>query len=198
MSVCLLVIHDGRHDYLERTIESANDHLPMDVFDQVVTVDDTDHKLGFAGAVQHGWEQVETEWVFHLEGDFTFNENIPIHRMIRLLQDRPYLAQVALKRQPWNPQEHRAGGIVELHPGDFHEVTDGEVVWTEHRRFFTTNPSVYSSRLCRGGWPQEPHSEGMFTHRLLTDPLLRFAFWGGKFDAPKVEHIGHERAGTGY
>ena len=198
MTVCLLVIHDGRHDYLERTIESANEHLPMDVFDQVLTVDDSTHELGFAGAVQAGWQQVETDWVFHLEGDFTFNEPVFLDRMIRLLKDRPYLAQVALKRQPWNPEEKAAGGIVELHPEDFIERSDGLVNWTEHRRFFTTNPSVYSSRLCRIGWPQEPQSEGVFTHKLLTDPMLRFAFWGGKFDAPHVHHIGDERQGTGY
>lgn len=197
-SVCLLVIHDGRGDYLQRTMRSAAERLPMSAFDQFIEVDDTEHRLGFAGAIQHGWDQVRTDWVFHLEGDFTFNEPVPVLEMIELLKSRQYLAQVALKRQAWNPEEKRAGGIIELHPDDFHERHGDGMTWTEHRRFFTTNPSVYSSRLCRIGWPQEQHSEGVFTHRLLADPLLRFAFWGGKFASPKVHHIGDHRAGTGY
>lgn len=198
MSISLLVIHDGRADYLQRTMRSAARHLPMGVFDDIIEVDDADHRLGFCGAIQKGWDQVKTDWVFHLEGDFTFNENIPVLEMIELLRLRQYLAQVALKRQPWNPEEKQAGGIVELHQHDFHERHADGMTWTEHRRFFTTNPSVYSARLCRLGWPQQPQSEGVFTHRLLQDPLLKFAFWGGKFAFPKVTHIGEHRAGVKY
>ena len=196
MTVALLLIHDGRLEYLAKTATSAAEHLPD--FDQYIVVDDTTHDLGFCGAIQNGWDQVETDHVFHLEGDFTFNAPVPVGEMIALLERHHELAQVALKRQPWNEQEKAAGGIVELHPDDFTERTDALAVWTEHRRFFTTNPSVYSARLCRLGWPQEPQSEGVFTHRLLKDPLLRFAFWGGKFDPPLVEHVGAVRAGSRY
>lgn len=196
MTVCLLLISDGRDEYLERTIASAQEMLPT--FDQLVTIDDSAHELGFAGAIQAGWREVATDYVLHLEQDFTFNAPVPVGRMVRLLERHPHLAQVALKRQPWNAAERAAGGIVELHPDDFVERYDDGAVWTEHRRFFTTNPSVYPSRLCELGWPQIHESEGIFTHRLLENPDLRFAFWGGKFDAPLVTHIGETRAGVGY
>lgn len=196
MTICLLIITDGREDYLERTLASAQQNLPA--FDQRIFVDDTSHELGFAGAIQKGWDQVETDFVFHLEADFTFNQPVPVYRMVRLLDRQPHLAQVALKRQAWNEEEKAAGGIVELHPDDFTERVEDNLAWTEHRRFFTTNPSVYPARLCRIGWPQEPQSEGVFTHLLLRDPMLKFAFWGGKHDPPLVEHIGAVRAGTGY
>jgi hypothetical protein len=210
MTVALLLISDGRHDYLERTLASLttalgfrSEHELRQSFtgdgNQWVHVRDDDHLLGFAGAIAKGWNQVRTDHVFHVEADFVFSDRMPaLGEMIDLLQRQPQLAQVALKRQPWNAEERVAGGIVELHPDDFTERHDDYAVWTEHRRFFTTNPSVYSSRLCRIGWPQEPQSEGMFTHRLLRDPLLRFAFWGAKLDPPRVEHIGAERAGVGY
>lgn len=198
MTLALLLISDGREDYLDRTIASATDHGLLDLADQFIHVDDSHHRLGFAGAIQAGWEQVRTDYVFHLEQDFTFPERPPVEDMVALLRWQPQLAQVALKRQPWNHEERRAGGIVELHPDDFTERNDAAVSWTEHRRFWTTNPCVYSSRWCREGWPQEPQSEGMFTHRLLRDPLLRFAFFGGKFDPPRVLHIGDERTGRGY
>ncbi len=199
MSVCLLRIGDGRDIYHERSWTSALEMLP--VFDQVVTVDDRAHELGFAGAITHGWQQVLVtgcDYVFHLELDFTFREAIPVAAMIALLGKQPHLAQVALKRQAVNAAERTAGGIVEQHPDDYVQRVEHGVIWTEHRRFFTTNPCVYSVALCRHGWPRTDQSEGVFTHRLLADPDARFAFWGAKIDAPLVEHIGHARAGTGY
>lgn len=199
MKFALLLITDGRDEVHQRAVASLNECLPPP--GAFVMVDDRDHELGFAGAVAEGWRRVletDAEWVFHCEGDFIFHAPIPISRMIALLERRPYLAQVAMKRQAWNPAEIEAGGVVELHRDDFEERSDEGATWTEHRRFWTTNPSVYSTRLCRLGWPEVPESEGMFTHRLLEDPLLRFAFWGAKFDPPTVEHIGLARAGHGY
>jgi hypothetical protein len=196
-TICLLLITDGRADYFDRCTNSARECLP--VFDQRIVVDDSAHELGFAGAIQHGWDRVETDYVFHLEDDFTFNARIPVHEMIGLLRRHDHLVQIALKRQAWNEKEKAAGGIVELHPNDFLQQHDGRAVWTEHRRFFTTNPSVYSADLCKLGWPQVPHSEGIFTHQLLdADPKAKFAFWGGKYDPPLVHHIGEHRAGNGY
>lgn len=198
MSTCLLVIADGRYDVHERSWQSARENLPP--FDYQVDVDDRAHELGFAGAIRQGWEQVlETgaDWVFHLELDFIFRERVPTGAMIAILEGNPDIAQVALKRQPVNAEECAAGGIVDCHPDDFEERKWSAWTVTTHRRFWTTNPSLYSTRYCRMGWPQEPESEGKFTHKLLADPLLRFAFWGRKYAPPMVEHIG-ERVGVGY
>ncbi len=199
MSICLLLIGDGRDDYHERSWQSAKRMLPRP--DHMVTIDDRTHELGFAGAIQAGWDQVSqtgADWVMHLELDFEFLQPVPLARMIALLERQPQLAQVVLKRQAVNELERAAGGIVEQHPDDYLQCSDGPDVYTTHRRFFSTNPCVYSTRWLRLRWPQEPHSEGVFTHRLLADPLLRFAFWGGKHAAPLVHHIGDIRAGTGY
>lgn len=193
MNVCLLLIGDGRSDYRDRTLESARLNLPP--MDAVVEVDDSGHELGFAGAVQAGWDAIpdDCDYVFHLELDFTFNRPVPLDSMIALLE-RARLSQVALKRQPWNPEEKAAGGICELKPSDF---TD-HGYWTSHRKFFTTNPSVYPADLCKRPWPQESESEGKFTLDLILDLTVSFAFWGGKFDPPHVHHIGDERTGNGY
>lgn len=199
MSVCWLLIGDGRDEYHARARASMHANLPAP--DHIVEIDDRDHRLGFAGAIQAGWDQAlatDADWIFHGELDFTLNQPVDLHAMIALLERQPHLAQVVLKRQPVNHDERRAGGIVEQHPDDFTERTDGEATWTEHRRFFSTNPSVYPSALAALCWPQEKYSEGMFTHRLLRDPHLRFAFWGRKFDPPLVHHIGDVRAGNGY
>ena len=194
MSVCLLFITDGR-SYAAATLASAAEMLPP--LDCAVIVDDTDHAMGFDGAIRAGWEGVlrtNADYVFHLEDDFTFEEPVPLEQMRQVLETKRTLAQIALKRQPWNAEERAAGGIVEQHPDDFQEVRG---TWTEHERFFTTNPCLYPRWLCEKGWPEGPESEGRFTIR-LRDEGFRFAYWGGKFDPPRVAHIGTERTGVGY
>lgn len=199
MSVCLLTIGDGRDELHDRSIESAKMHLPQ--FAHLVQIDDRDHQLGFAGAIASGWRQVAmtaADWVFHLEADFIFNRPVDIAGMIHVLSEHRKLVQLSLKRQPWNKDERAAGGVVEAHPDDFTQITDAGHVWTEHRRYWTTNPSLYSVNWCRQGWPLEERSEGMWTQRLIEDAAVRFGIWGAKFDPPAVEHIGTERAGHGY
>jgi hypothetical protein len=199
MSFVVLLITDGRRDYRERTLASAKERLPEPK--GLIEIDDSDHELGFAGAIQAGWEKVrqtDAKYVLHLEGDFTFNRAIAVDRMIAVLERESSLAQICLKRQPWNETERAAGGIVERNPGAYRQRVDSGDIWTEHRLCFSTNPSLYPAALCAQGWPDAPESEGHFTHRLLEDPDVRFAFWGAKFDPPLVTHIGEERAGNGY
>jgi hypothetical protein len=202
------VIDDGRADYLDRCLESVAVYLPP--MDACVMVDDSNHELGFAGAIQAGWDGVlETgcEWVFHLESDFVFTHPVPVDAMrgVILRSDYhgpnpkgPTITQVSLLRQPWNEREKVAGGLILADPDDFREVRCG---WTfvEHRRYFTTNPSLYSTELCRRGWPQVAKSEGIFTHELLTEwDKRRFAIFGGWNDPPRCWHIGESRTGNGY
>ena len=48
---------------------------------------------------------------------------------------------MSLKRQAWNKHESAAGGIVEADPNELWLESDGLATWTEHRKYFTTNPS---------------------------------------------------------
>lgn len=207
LKAALLVITD-RPEYLERTLASAKEYLP-DNFAARIVINDERHVLGFAGAIQRGWNRVlesGCSYVFHLEDDFTFNAPVPVEQMIEIIEGSdahgpnpkgPRIAQVALKRQPWNDEERAAGGIVELDPDSYKECRGAGGIWTEHRKCFTTNPSVYPASICERGWPQVPDSEGAFTHQLLADDY-RFAFLGGKNWPPFCEHIGEVRAGKGY
>lgn len=199
MSVCWLMIGDGRVDYHRRSLASAETHVPRPDFE--VVIDDSAHELGFAGAIAEGWRQVREirpDWVFWIELDFTFNRDVPLDRMIAVMERHPNLAQICLLRQAWNEEERRAGGIMQLHPEDYVQRVEAGDIWVEHRRHFSTNPCLISGALCAQGWPQEDQSEGKFTHRLLADPAVRFAYWGAKADEPFVTHIGDERSGHGY
>lgn len=194
MSICLLVIDDGR-GHLEKCLESCARYLPP--MDACVMVDDSDHELGFAGAIRAGWEAVlETgcKYVFHLESDFRFLGTPPL-TLMQEVAAMPDVAQISLKRGAVNRREREAGGIVEADPEHFTDWP--EYGCTMHRRYFTTNPSLYETALCERGWPQEPLSEGIFTHKLLADGL-RFAIVGAPLARPKVQHRGSRRAGHGY
>lgn len=199
MRYTLLLISDGRDDYLARTVVSALENLPSP--ESVIHIDDREHRLGFGGAIQAGWDRIletDAELVVHLEGDFLFNERIDLESMAALVSD-PHISQVALKRQAWNEAEKAAGGIVELDPDSFAERKVGGIVHTVSRRCFTTNPCLYTRKIMERGWPQEPESEGKFGLRLFNeDPETVSCFLGGKFDSPKVHHIGVERSGHGY
>ncbi len=197
MSVALLLISDGREEYLKATMASAMEMLPT--FDYFVHVDDSAHELGFGGAVQEGWRRVldtDAEWCFHLEQDFTFRRYADTAAMIRVLERHPYLAQMALLRQPWNAAERAAGGVIEQSPADYTTVSWEGFTWREHRRFVTTNPALWPRWVLERGWPTGEQTEGRFGIDLFaSDENLRSAFWG---TTVWVDHIGDVRSGVGY
>jgi hypothetical protein len=157
-------------------------------------------KRGFCGAIQSGWAAIppDTDFVFHLEDDFTFNRPVPLKDMAAVLQANAHLVQLALRRQPWNAEEVLAGGVIEMWPDEYVQESSTFGSWLEHRLFFTTNPSMYHVRWTREGWPDAPACERAFTDKLLTDEDVRFGFWGKRTDDPWVHHIGDVRAGSGY
>lgn len=194
--ITALVIDDGRQDYLEQSLT----FLAKQALDEMVVIRDADHELGFAGAVGRGWERIAGRdgYVLHWESDFV-GSDLPLAGMVDLLESRSHLMQVSLKRQPVNEREKAAGGIIEADPDDFEECWDSHkgIFYVAHRRYFTTNPSIYHAQLCHRQWPQVKHSEGVFTHRLLKNPSVRFAIWGRRDEPPWVVHRG-TRQGRGY
>jgi hypothetical protein len=223
----LMVITDGRKECLKETIKSADEHL-QGLFTQRLMVNDCldpeyrqwlgeefydfeiihhTEKRGFCGSIVTGWRATRipptgtarADYIFHLEDDFTFNRPVDLTAMAAVLAGHPYLAQLVLKRQPWNDEEKAAGGIVEQWPNEYREMNSPHGSWLEHRLFFSTNPCMYPISLIeKHKWPMVPRCEGEFTKELLMDPDLRFAFWGRREDEPWVHHIGDQRVGTGY
>jgi GT2 family glycosyltransferase len=232
--ITLLVMTDGRRDYLPRAVESFDEYVTGPVTRRVLHDDSGDPnqwrwlreqfpqfelvttkgRAGFGGAIQSAWAHLTVRdtnpYIFHLEDDFVFQRPVHLHALLAVLQDRPYLIQLALRRQPWNAVEADAGGVVESHPDAYTEHTDpAGHRWLEHRLFFTTNPSLYRRDLCRQGWPDGDQSEGHFGQQILQAHLsvdgialdpdrLAFGFWGPRDSGEWVQHIGKVRAGHGY
>lgn len=225
MTVCLLVMTDGRHDCLERTLESAYANLHGDIGVRVIhndspdpvfrdwlsrryaadfTIIHTPSRSGFGGAIRNAWSHLRDspepfEYVAHVEDDFTFNRPVDLTAMSDVLDAHPYLMQMALRRQPWNDRERAAGGVVEQYPTDYAEETDGQHQWLEHRLFFTTNPCLYRRQLLEDyEWPTGVDSEATFGRNLRQDPAVRFGYWGARDSGEAVLHIGNERVGILY
>lgn len=223
--IALLVLTDGRRECIERSIPAALEQLAGPITLRVIHDDSADpdyrawleerfgplgfeiigsaERLGFGGAIRNAWRELRRRdgirFVFHLEDDFILRRPVDLMTMSMVLNRDPKLRQLALRRQPWNDEERAAGGVIEQHPDDFREFTDGYAVWLEHRRFFTTNPSLYSTALLQREWPNGANSEGRFGVVLFAgDPAARCAFWGSRDSGEWVEHIGHQRVGSGY
>ena len=219
MVVALLVITDGRRNYIRDTISSASQYLkgpfgPLFLYDD--SADEENHqwlrnnfpsfkliyketRQGFGGAINSAWEYMQDfdfDYVFHLEDDFTFNREIPINDMIKKLEENPNVYQMALRRQAWNEEEKRAGGVIERWPENFHQE-DG---WISHKMFFTTNPSLYRRSLIETRrFPDVKDSEGHFHHLIInSDPNAQYGYWGLKTDSPWVTHTGVQRKGDMY
>lgn len=221
MSITLLVLTDGRRGCLTETIRSAEANLRGDIARRVIHNDSGDRahqewlleefpgyetifhpgrREGFGGAIECAWQVVAgSDFIFHLEDDFTFNRPVDLHAMKLVLAATPHLQQLALRRQPWNDQERAAGGIVELHPADYTDVFMLGHAWLEHRRHLTTNPSLYRGSLCNRRWPTGAESEGRFSIDLFDDdPTATCGYWGARDSGEWVTHIGNERVGVGY
>lgn len=165
-------------------------------------VDDSDHRLGLAGAARAAWQIAMDEgwdYLLHWEEDFLPVAPLPLSDMQHILDHFPHVTQVVLKRQPWSPEEKAAGGIVEMHPQEYEEVDVSAVradvsysyQMTLHRRIFSLNPCLIPRRTFQWGWPDS--NEAGMTALLNENPANRFAFYGGKLDPPLVEHVGQTR-----
>jgi len=211
MATALVVITDGRRQYLERALASADKHLPY--FDYRLAVDDSadlefgrwlnrtfdggtihhGEKEGLSGAVRTAWEYLPAvDWVFHLEDDFVFPSDVPFDDMVDVCQQNG-LAQMCLVRQPCNPTEAMAGGLLEGYPAPL-ERHDGFVTQSH---LFSLNPCVYPAWVrAYGGWP-EGGGEREFTDQLhKTRPDAKFGYWGEMGDPPRCIHIGASRTPT--
>lgn len=223
MNVVVLVMTDGRDEYLTQCIQSATEHLKGPIAGWWMH-DDTGNETyraqlrerfpdfhhigqgprrGFGGAIAFAWDLISrhctADFIFHLEQDFIFTGPVPLTDMIEVMEANPHLIQMALRRQPWNEAEKAAGGVVELNPDLYRSKQDmcGRH-WLEHRVFWTTNPSLYRRSTVKLGWPEGAKSEGHFTAYLLRNPKIRFGYWGARDSGIWTEHIGHTRRGRGY
>jgi hypothetical protein len=214
-SVALVVVTDGRGDYLAQTVASLRKQLqPMPecchmiddsgdpayramlhrTYGDEFAVFSHETRQGFVTTVRDAWTvavfEPEIEYVFHAEDDFTYNEPVGLAAMADLLDHNPQLAQLALKRQPVNHAEREIGDITLVDPD----------AWVQHTGFFvfdrnfTTNPSLIPRRVIQHCLQAGVGTAEMELTRFLRSVGLGFGYLGEIDDPPRVHHIGEERA----
>lgn len=230
--IAVTVMTDGRDELLAQTIGSllANVTGPITRLTIYDDTGDQNHRVmlsdrygpdgfqllshpggrqGFGGAIRfvRAWldENTNEPWHYCSEDDFLYDRKVDLAAMVRVMEERPYLTQMALVRQAWNEQEIQAGGLLEANPSGYSQHTDGVNWWLQHRLFWTTNASLFRRSLLSLGWPEGENSEGRFHLQLMADGTPEragrdcwSAYWGKREDGPWVTHIGNQRVGTGY
>lgn len=215
MSVAILLMTDGRRQYIHETIASASTMLKGPITEKWMHDDSGDEsnrqwlheqfpeftqigqgpRRGFGGAYSFAWKTLasysKADFIFNLEDDFTINREVPLEAMAKKLDENPHVYQMALRRQSWNNEERAAGGVIERWPDQFFQQ-DGFIT---HRLFFTTNPSLYRKSLIEERvYLDVKDAEGHFTISITdSDPKALFGYWGEKADSPWCEHIGVKR-----
>jgi hypothetical protein len=220
MTCDLIIISDGR-GYLRESVPSLMANADPGWFGKALIIEDGDATVypieaetmlndwgvpamavnlggrhGGAAAIQAAWAMTlnshpPSDYVFHLEEDWTFNERIPIHEMDWAL-DVGDIANIVLRRQPWGSEG--PGGYIGDDPAAFHPTAMDSTPsgYLAHNKGFWLNPCLIRREVLELGWPDNGH-EHDFTAKCRA-ANYRFAVYGGRDDEPLVTHIGDRRA----
>lgn len=146
---------------------------------------------GYNNAMQEVVSLAGDEEFLFWEEDFTAKVHIDLAELSQILAERAHLAQVALLRQPWFPNERRAGGLLEALEANGHEIRLIHGVH-EQRATFTCNPAVWRAGIAALGWPV-----GQWSEDRKRDELIAKEYWFGFLEGVRVRHEG-VRSGFDY
>lgn len=215
MKVLLLVITDNRLPCLRLTMEGVAKYMSAQFSDWVM-VDDSansefqdrihyyypnfrivsnERNLGFGLTMARAWgivRECKCDYVFNLQNDFVLRRRVYLTHLIEVMQSRPDLIQMSLRRQPVNQKEKDAGGFVELFPQAYRDMEWNGYHWLEHNMRFTMNPAIIPGWVANEDWPQPPYCESQFGVK-MRERGYKMGIWGKREDPPLVEHIGDVR-----
>jgi hypothetical protein len=149
-------------------------------------------RVGYTRAMTRVCREAGNERFIFWEEDFALTRDTSIAELSYHLDMNQDLAQIVLLRQPWFPNEQRAGSVVkamEDRLGVQCETRDGLIV---QDGTFSCNPAMWRETVAPQGWPQGDLSEDRMTAK-LKEQGLRFAWLEGE----RVRHDG-QRSGFGY
>ncbi len=192
----VLIVQDGPGPDLAPAVEAAWPGLPC-------RVSASERPLGFCATTGRAWRESAADgpaFVYWLEHDFLHERPVNLLHLAWVLLSHPEVAQMSLMRQPVNPQEVKAGGIVKASPGGFvsrrtGSARGGRHSWKEQGIYWTTNPCLFRLDIVeQAEWPTEDGCEGRLTIA-LREQGYSFGVWGSGEEW--VRHVG-VRSGFGY
>ena len=161
---------------------------------------------GFCAATARLWRMCASapqEWIVWLEHDFRLCRPVHLRDLAAVMDERPWLFQMALMRDAYSTEEHAAGGLFELRRDDF--APRAHVRGTNDMRpwlqmpWFTTNPSLMRRQfMADHPFPDDgqEHCEGRFGIA-LAEQGYTFGTWGS--GEVWCNHVGvRDGSGHGY
>lgn len=157
-------------------------------FDQVIL---NRKNEGYSVSWRNAWRLVpnDTDFIFHLEEDFTFNKPIIVKKMVRLLTNPIVdLFQVFLKRQPVFEENDYVK-----------DVESGKIGWDVNllgqdavlcNAFFNSNPGVYPYWITKIKLPFNPQEGVIIAELKKLFPSGHSAIFGKRNDPPLLTHTG--------
>jgi glycosyltransferase involved in cell wall biosynthesis len=142
-------------------------------FGEVIAVGGQGYGAAMRAACAAGAREPFSAW---LEEDFTFTAPV----------------EIVLQRQPWFPNEVKAGGLVPAlveRGHQFQPIGDGLL---EHTAFFSGNPSVWRREVFEAGWPDARWSEEVKGRELVA------AGYSFALTEDVLVHHDGQRSGKGY
>jgi hypothetical protein len=146
---------------------------------------------GYSRAMRAACEAAAGRTAMWLEEDFEFVAPVDLDEMAAILDERRYLSQVALLRQPVFDYEMPSGSVIGGLEDLGHMVEFHRGIW-ETDGCFTCNPSLWPGWVWQEGWEAGPGSEQRKRQSLLRRGY-RFSF----LPEVRVHHHG-EHEGHGY
>jgi hypothetical protein len=235
----VFIFHDGRDEYLRATLASFHKNVIFDYKPYKIIIDDTPDRtidnvncvnemmetyginlalqhhrnIGILASVKEAWERAllnNFDFIFHQENDFTYNEQVDIKTLKKILSTDMNIVQIALRRQPVSRTELARGSVADREYQ--REITVDGFKLLKTRKLFTFNPSLYHTsiaeaalldlRLSRHRQPTErllrgcgqPLSEReIMQHLLYLQPRCYSTFFGSFDSKPVIHHIGEKR-----
>lgn len=219
MNVVLVVIGDGRGEFLRQSVNAVAQHVDYPI-DTRIMVDDSGDlhygvhldetyyeydivhggRRGMAGAVQAGWDAAlkhNPDYVLWIEEDHVLLRRLPIEYAVEVLGQHPNLAQMTFSREPCDPTEGTDQLAAIVAQSAFSGTTETH---TYYDYLFSMIPCLIPKRVLELGWPSGPLGVGNetgFTNKCLAEGYV-FASWGHVGDPPFVRHVGYAQRAMGW
>jgi len=162
-------------------------------YGQVVALPKVGHSVAMRALCAHANGR-QLAWI---EEDFEITGSMDLTEMSEHLYHRPYLAQIALLRQPLWADEKRLGGVLEAVAANGWAVRYVLGLW-ESRGWFTCNPSLWRGHVTELGWPNPKRVAGRdYSSEWIKSKELRELFMGEKLPSDWMAPIS-EKEPRGY
>lgn len=221
MNVAFVLRCDGRREFIERTIQSVEQHVKAPHFQYGVIVDDSgdpdyaswldamfpymeclhhEERRGLGGCFQSALNVVlgtDADYAFMVEDDTPMIRDVMLTPLADVLHDNPSLSQLMFMRPPFNSDEIAAGGVYQQTPGDFTERTDGTHRWVTHDKWFGFQPCLVPRDVIELMATKATNFLELGVTETLKESGYHFGYWDGLDAAPYCDHIGTSRS-SGY